>query len=151
MSIRTRRRGREEAFRLLFQADQGVLPWDEMLPIEHSLSEVATAVWEFAVSLAEGAWRDRERIDALLEQLAHGWTVPRMAAADRAILRLAAYELQAVAETPTSVVINEAVELAKTYGTDDSPKFINGVLGTLAREHLPADRVGGDAAQDGDG
>ena len=136
MSIRARRRGREEAFKLLFQADLGVVAFEEILDLERQFSEAPTASWEFALELAGGCWAGRKTIDPLLDQLAHGWTVARMAAADRAILRLAAYELLQRADTPVRVTINEAVELAKKYGTDDSPRFINGVLGTLAREHL---------------
>ncbi|NUQ00081.1 MAG: transcription antitermination factor NusB [Armatimonadetes bacterium] len=134
MSVRARRRGREEAFKLLFQADQGVTPWDEMLELNRANSTASPEAWEFALELTQGAWERREEIDPILDRLARGWTVERMAAADRALLRLAAFELMGRPDVPTGVSINEAVELAKRYGTDDSPRFINGVLGALARE-----------------
>jgi N utilization substance protein B len=76
----------------------------------------------------------REKIDAAIERLARDWTLERMPATDRNVLRVAAAELLGVPETPVSVVFNEAVELAKTYGTPASGKFVNGVLATLARE-----------------
>ena len=134
MSVRSRRRGRDQAFRFLFQADQGVTPWDEMIAIERGLTELPTEAWTFAVELAEGTWAALEEIDTILERLAQGWTVSRMAAADRSILRLSTYGLLHRDDTPTSVGINEAVELAKKYGTDDSARFINGILGSVARE-----------------
>lgn len=135
MSTRHRRRGREEAFRLLFQAEQAPRPWDEVLAAEAELTELPKPAWEFARELAESAWAEHAELDPLLDQLAKGWSLERLAAADRAILRLGSYELIHRADTPVAVIINEAVELAKRYGTDDSPRFINGILGTLAREH----------------
>jgi len=140
MSVRARRRGREEAFKLLFQADQGVVAFDDILVRERVESGAPPAAWEFAELLTQGTWQRLAEIDAWLERLAQGWTVERMAAADRAILRLATFELVGGTDTPVSVAINEAVELAKKYGTDESPRFINGILGAVARE-APGERV----------
>lgn len=138
MSARARQRGREAAFKLLFEADQGPTEWPEILSEAEAAKELPPQAWRYARELADGAWGGRESIDPLLETLARGWSVPRMAAADRAILRLAAWELLHIEETPVGVAINEAVELAKKYGTDDSGRFINGILGTLVRTHCPA-------------
>jgi N utilization substance protein B len=134
ISTKARRRGREEAFKLLFQADQGVGEWDEVLSVEEQATELPAATWAFARDLAAGAWRRRPELDPLIDRLAHGWSLDRMAAADRSILRLAVHELLDRDDIPVGVSINEAVELAKIYGTDDSPRFINGILGALVRE-----------------
>jgi N utilization substance protein B len=135
VAIRERRLAREEAFRLLFQMDQGMVPPAEVLRFEAQETELAPAAWDLAHELAAGAWDQRARIDPLLDQLASGWSVARMASADRAILRLGAFEVLCRPDTPVGVSINDAVELAKRYGTDDSPRFINGILGSIAREH----------------
>ena len=130
MSVRARRQGREEAFRLLFQSDQGVLD----LEVEAHETRVGEEAWAFARELVEGALASREELDPVLDRLAVGWSIQRMGAADRAILRLAAYEVTARPDTPPSVCINEAVELAKRYGTDNSARFVNGILGSFVRE-----------------
>jgi N utilization substance protein B len=134
MSVKERRQGREEAFKLLFQADQGVQPWDEVVAAEQAETTLGQPAWQFACELGGGAWRQRQELDPVLDRLATGWTVERMASADRALLRLGAFEILHRDDIPVGVTINEAVELAKRYGTDESPKFINGILGTLARE-----------------
>jgi N utilization substance protein B len=83
--------------------------------------------------LVSGVWRHVEELDAELSSASRGWRVERMPAVDRNVLRLALYELRHTA-TPTAVVISEAVELAKTYSTNRSGAFVNGVLGHLAEE-----------------
>lgn len=84
-----------------------------------------------------GAWRDRASTDARTLELAPGWPATRQPAMDRAILRLAIHQLSLPAEDPR-IIINEAVELAKSFGTERSPAFINGILGKVARgEHTP--------------
>ncbi len=85
--------------------------------------------------LIEGVAGHGEAIDGLLEEAAEGWSVPRMAPVDRAILRLAVYELAHRPQVPTAVILNEAVELAGLYSTASSGRFVNGVLATIAR-HL---------------
>lgn len=134
MNVKERRQGREEAFRLLFAADQNPTELDEVIAVENEFRDIGDAAWGFACELARGAWAERPAIDAELDRLAVGWTVPRMAAADRALLRLAAHELRGRDDIPPAVTINEVVELAKRYGTDESPRFINGILGSLARK-----------------
>lgn len=134
IAIKERRLGREEAFKLLFQMDQGVMPPDEVVAIEARETELGDGAWEFARVLAVGAWEQRATLDPLLDGLASGWSLARMASADRAVLRLGAHEVLCRHDIPVGVSINEAVELAKRYGTDDSPRFVNGILGTLARQ-----------------
>ena len=86
----------------------------------------------FATSLAETAWQKREETDAIISRLAIDWPLDRIGKVDRSVLRLALSELLQ-AETPASVIINEAVELAKKYSGDESAKFVNGILGTFVR------------------
>jgi N utilization substance protein B len=104
----------------------------EMPPDERR--KLRPEIEEFAVRLIEAYFRQAEEIDVHIEELARDWTLDRMPATDRNVLRVAAAELIGVPETPVSVVFNEAVELAKTYGTPASGKFVNGVLAAFARD-----------------
>jgi N utilization substance protein B len=99
-------------------------------------------VSDYAAMLVEGVVAHRERIDQLLAEHAEGWTVPRMPAVDRTLLRIGVFELLWVDEIDDPVAITEAVELARALSTDDSPRFLNGVLGRIAdiAEHLRATR-----------
>jgi N utilization substance protein B len=89
---------------------------------------------EFANSLIGGVRRNRAELDALLEQTADHWSLERMAATDRNVLRLGAYEIL-YADTPGRVAINEAVELAKRFGSRQSAQFVNGILDRLLAGH----------------
>ncbi len=129
-----RRSGRELAFRLLFQCDVGGQPLEDVLEVAHQESEATEDVWNFAVELARGTWQVHAELDAIIARYAAGWTLERMANADRNLLRLALYEILYRDDIPQSVSINEAVELAKRYSTADSAKFINGILGNFCRE-----------------
>ena len=128
-----RRSGRELAFRLLFQIDVGGATATEVFAVGRVASEASPEVWEFATSLARGAWEEREKIDAIIEEYAAGWTLERMANADRNLLRLALYEILHRDDIPQSVSVNEAVELSKTYSTAESARFINGIIGSYLR------------------
>jgi N utilization substance protein B len=85
---------------------------------------------EFAKALVLGVKRNQDELDALIAEKAEHWSVPRMPATDRNLLRLGAYEIR-YSDTPHRVAINEAVELAKRYGAANSPQFINGILDKL--------------------
>jgi N utilization substance protein B len=87
---------------------------------------------DYATTLVEGVVAHRERIDELLTEHAEGWTLDRMPFVDLAILRLGLYELLWATDVPDPVAIDEAVQLARSLSTDDSPRFVNGVLGRLA-------------------
>ncbi|MPZ82245.1 MAG: transcription antitermination factor NusB [Actinophytocola sp.] len=87
---------------------------------------------DYATTLIEGVVAHRERIDELLAEHAEGWTLDRMPFVDVAILRLGVYELLWASDVPDPVAVDEAVQLAKMLSTDDSPRFVNGVLGRLA-------------------
>lgn len=86
---------------------------------------------DYAETLVEGVVAHRDRIDELLTEYAEGWTLARMPAVDLAILRLGLYELLWASDVPDAVAIDEAVQLAKSLSTDDSPRFVNGVLGRI--------------------
>ncbi len=96
----------------------------------------------FARTLALGAWRERERCDALLRENVAGWSLERMQPVDRNILRLGLYELLEHPQTPYQVVLNEAVELARNFGGSESAAFVNGVLdGIRRRLNMPGKDV----------
>ncbi len=97
-----------------------------------SYFEVSPEIKSIAQDLCAGAFAHGEKIDALIAEVSKRWTLDRMPAIDRTILRLATYELLE-SGTPTKVILNEAVEMAKTYGTEHSGKFVNGLLDTLAQ------------------
>ncbi|EWM11737.1 transcription antitermination factor NusB [Kutzneria sp. 744] len=90
-------------------------------------------VSDYTIALVEGVTANRARIDELISEHAEGWTLARMPAVDRAVLRLGVYELLWEADVDDPVAITEAVELAKELSTDDSPRFVNGVLDSIAR------------------
>jgi N utilization substance protein B len=89
---------------------------------------------DYVRSLVEGTAEHRELIDRLLPNYLKGWKLERLSRVDRQILRLAVYELLIVQEVPPRVVVNEAIELAKHFGTEESGKFVNGVLGKMIQE-----------------
>jgi N utilization substance protein B len=100
----------------------------------------------FAMRLVDGVQEHRGRIDALLAESAVNWKVERMAAVDRAILRLGVYEMGvAHPPTPPRVVITEAVEIAKRFSTQDSARFVNGVLDRIAQTIPPAEQTNEDS------
>jgi len=123
-----RREARERALSLLYEADaKGIEP-------AAVLGELPVPPDPFAADLVRGVGRCRARIDALIARYSVDWTVERMPVIDRTLLRIAVYELLERTEIPTAVVVSEAVELAKVYSTDESGRFVNGVLGSVATE-----------------
>ena len=93
----------------------------------------------FAQELAGGAWGTRFELDAAIGRISHRWKVSRMDRVDLAILRLSTHELLHRPETPTPVVLDEGIELAKEFGTPEAPSFVNGILDRVAREHRRAE------------
>ncbi len=129
-----RRKARELALQILFQVDVGNLPIEEA--IETTLSEAVGAddeIRNYAVQLVRGVWEQKSNLDAQIQGVTRNWAVERMAAIDRNLIRIALYEILNVSDVPYRVAINEAVELAKEYGTTESRRFVNGVLGALLR------------------
>ena len=132
MNVRGRRsRAREAALKVLYQLDVTKDSPEEGLKIFFRHHRVPVSSQPFVTSLVKGTLEHLTQIDPLLSRYATNWSLHRMAMVDRNILRLGAYELLFGNETPPKVVINEAVELAKRFGTADSGKFVNGVLDSI--------------------
>jgi transcription antitermination protein NusB len=122
------------ALRVLFEVDVGRQSLPEALA--GARGQVGDEDWVYLSEVCAGAWDRHHELDAALAPLMRGWPMDRLANTDRTVLRLAAYELLHT-PTPPQVVINEAVELAKRYGTEESGRFVNGVLGALHRGRSP--------------
>lgn len=125
---------------MLYQADLREVEISEVLAAEakRAASEPdRVASWLYAREIVDGVVDHRDEIDELIATYAQGWTLDRMPGVDRAVLRLASWEILHNDEVPAPVAIDEAVELAKSYSTDESGRFVNGVLGRIA-EHATA-------------
>jgi len=129
-----RRKAREHALQILFQLDVGkekpsaaILKnfWAEYRPDDD--------VKAFAEEIVKGTYKNLAEINKLIHQCAKNWRLERMAVVDRNVLRIAVYEILYRMDIPTSVTINEAIEIAKKYGTDESGAFVNGILDKVAR------------------
>ena len=131
----SRREARRTGLDILYQAD--VTGSDPGAVLDAWL-ESGRAVPFFGRELVEGVAEHLPEIDLLLEERSEGWTVSRMAALDRSILRLAVYELLHRPDVPPSVAISEAVEAASDLSAEGSPRFVNGLLGRIAGELRPA-------------
>jgi transcription antitermination protein NusB len=105
--------------------------------VSEVLDELPVVPQRYATQLARGVESHQDRIDELISKHAIDWSLERMPVVDRALLRMATFELGWCSEVPTSVVISEAVELAKSYSTEDSGGFVNGLLATIAHELRP--------------
>jgi N utilization substance protein B len=127
-----RTRCREIALQVLYQTEQntGTPPEEVRQFIARRLRGEGKLV-EFATALVEGVQTHQAQIDALISEAAENWRIDRMAAIDRNILRLGAYEMLFCPDVPTKVAINEALELAKRYSTAQSSRFVNGILDRL--------------------
>jgi N utilization substance protein B len=127
-----RSKARKRAVDILFEADQreGV-DLLELLAERIRNPGSPAPVPEYAVEIVEGVHAHRDRIDEILGTYSHGWTLPRMPAVDRAILRVGAWEILFNDAVPDAVAVDEAVDLARTLSTEDSPAFVNGLLGRI--------------------
>jgi N utilization substance protein B len=124
-----RSKARKRALDVLFESEQrGV---DVLETLAGRIAADDPPVSEFTVELVEGVVANRDRIDELLTTYSQGWSLDRMPAVDRAVLRLGTFELLWLDDVPDAVVVDQAVELARSLSTDDSPGFVNGVLGRL--------------------
>ena len=136
-----RSRAREIVLQLLYQEDLNADQAEDVrLSFLHGRLQYNRKLIEFAKSLLDGVEQNREAIDRALELTARNWRLSRMAATDRNVLRLGAFEIL-FGDTPDRVAVNEAIELAKRYGTNNSAQFVNGVLDRLMKskdEFIPA-------------
>lgn len=126
-----RSKARKRALDVLFEADQRGLPVLEVLAERVKQPGTQTSLPQYAVDVVEGVVERSDRIDELISSYAQGWTLARMPAVDRAILRIGAWEVLFSPDVPEAVAVDEAVELARALSTDDSPGFVNGLLGRL--------------------
>jgi N utilization substance protein B len=129
--VGARTKARKRALDVLFEAEQrGV---DPVTLLAQRVAEPGTqsSLPQYSVDLVEGVVEHSSRIDELISTHSHGWTIERMPAVDRALLRLGVWEVLYNDEVPDAVAVDEAVELAKSLSTDDSPSFVNGLLGRI--------------------
>ena len=131
-----RRTARECALQMLYQYDIGNQPAEEVLDSFWEMNEHPKKVREFANELFEGSLERLKEIDKTIQQHTKNWRLSRMAAVDRNILRVAVYEFLCDKRTPVTVVINEALEIAKKFSTHESAQFVNGVLDSIKNDLL---------------
>lgn len=134
MSARTK--ARKRALDMLFQADVRAESLADIVNAEAARAAGEPdrlASWLYAREIVDGVADHREEIDELIATFSQGWTIDRMPNVDRSLLRIAAWEILFNEEIPTPVAIDEAIALAQEYSTDDSARFINGVLGNIAQ------------------
>ena len=133
MAARTK--ARKRAVDVLYEAD--VRGGDRLAVLRDRIETANPPVPEHTVRLVEGVAEHAARIDELIDTHASNWSIDRLPDVDRAILRMAVFELLWVDDVPDAVVIDEAVELAKVLSTDDSPAYVNGVLGAILAAEVP--------------
>lgn len=131
-----RRTARELAFKLLFQMELQKNGLDEQIEIFFEENEAENKQKEYIIDVVTGTRNKIAEIDKIVAKHLKGWTIGRLSKTDLSILRLAVYEILNRQDIPRNVSINEAVELAKTYGSEESAAFINGVLGQVVKENL---------------
>jgi N utilization substance protein B len=133
-----RTRAREAALQMMYQMEIGRASAHEAIvtywPTHDAEDSVTEPMRQFANDLVRGTMARLPEIDAIITAHAQNWRIERMVVIDRIVLRLAVYELLAERETPARVVINEGIELARTYSGDESVPFVNGVLDSVRKE-----------------
>ena len=134
MAAGGRRRGRTAAFQALYEADTSRHTSPEALERIVAREQLSPETAGFAQDLIQGVLAQQDEIDKMIARTATAWPVEQLSAVDRNILRLAIREMLGDNGSPVAVAINEAVELAKRFGSDTSAKFVNGVLGSIQRE-----------------
>ncbi len=130
--MKTRRRARRVVLETLYEYDIVDHAPNEVLERRLEDNPMEQSGLDFTTLLVQGVVEYQTHIDMLIARYAPEWPLDQMAVIDRNILRVAIFEFLISEQTPVKVAINEAVELAKTYGSDSAPRFVNGVLGTLA-------------------
>ena len=133
--MQKRRKARSLTLQALYEIDSASHMVERVLSARLESEQLDPQTEVFLRNLVSGVLEHQKVLDELIHKYAPEWPVDQMAIIDRNILRIAIYELLFNQHTPLKVAINEAVELAKIYGSDSAPRFINGVLGTLAAQH----------------
>ena len=144
-----RSQARETALQLIYSFEQNKYVDDGMLMPLDDTEALTPETLAIAREIFTGFAKERAAVDAAVDKRLENWTIHRLAVADRALLRLGAFEILYCPDTPPKVAINECIELAKRYGSDaKTAKLVNGVLDKIAREHRPSE-VGKRAGKDG--
>jgi N utilization substance protein B len=129
-----RRRAREIALQVLYQREFNRMEFQEVLNLFWNNFEVLKGARDFSERIIRGIEQHQEDLDRIIEQYSSNWKIDRMAHVDRNILRIAVYELLYCDDIPPKVAINEAIDIGKKYGSEDSGAFINGVLDKVKSE-----------------
>ncbi len=130
----TRHRGREVALQMLFQYDGSGIPAEQIVELYRNSFSEGSLPDEFSIQLFFAVTGNTEQLDRVIEQSSEHWRLDRMSRVDRNVLRIGVNEILADNDIPAPVAINEAVELAKYFGADESPSFVNGILDRVARD-----------------
>jgi N utilization substance protein B len=133
--VAARSKARKRAVDILYEAD--LRGSDRLELLRERIADGHPPIAEHTIRLVEGVAEHGRRIDELIDTHARGWSLDRLPDVDRAILRMATFELLWVDDVPDPVVIDEAVDLARSLSTDDSPTFVNGVLGGILDAEVP--------------
>jgi transcription antitermination protein NusB len=141
VTAKSRRQARVIALQALYELDCTQHKIEEVMRfrLEDDEEPVSHDTRQFAFALVNGVLAHRSQLDTMIQQFAPEWPLGQIAIVDRNILRIAIFEFSILGETPVKVAINEAVELAKTFGSESASRFINGVLGALAANLKEAD------------
>jgi N utilization substance protein B len=126
-----RRKAREVALQVLYELDVQMIGFGEAIELFWANFEASEEARKFSSLLIEGVWNNREQIDSLISDSSENWTIARMSRVDKSILRMAVYELLFCQNIPPKVTLNEAIDLGKVYGSENSGAFINGILDAL--------------------
>jgi transcription antitermination protein NusB len=130
--VAARTKARKRALDVLFESEVRGLPLDGTL--EERLAAQDPPIGGYSVELVRGVFEHQERIDELLTTYSEGWTLDRMPSVDRNVLRLGVFELLYAGDVPDAVALSEAVSMVRELSTDESPSFVNGVLGGILRD-----------------
>lgn len=134
ISPKKRRNARERAVQFLFGLDFTNYEWESAIESFWEVSPTNASVREYADQLIQGVLAHLQELDAAIDGSLDHWTPDRIGRVERNILRVALYEMRFAGDVPAAVAITEAIEVAKRYGAEDAPRFINGVLDRLAKE-----------------
>jgi N utilization substance protein B len=126
-----RRKAREAALQVLYELEVLRIDVKEGMELFWNHFEAPEEAKPFASRLIEGTWNNREEIDALISSCSENWTISRMSKVDKTILRMAVYELLHCHDIPPKVTLNEAIDLGKIFGSENSGSFINGILDAI--------------------
>ena len=135
----TRRRGREAALQLLYAVEITHADVEAVLASSWARALTAARTREFTGALLRGVVASRDEIDVLIREWSANWSLERIGLVERNILRFAIYELLFMPEIPPNVTINEAIEVAKRYGAEDAPSFVNGILDRIKNQVAPSE------------